>query len=226
MFLKMRMKLIPKQETVRFCLLIILTVICVLLTIVRKITTGNSTFSFLNWNLFLAAVPWLVSMIAASRVIAEKSKILTVVLFFIWFLTFPNAPYIITDLYYLNDHPSKMFWYDLIMILLFAWTGLLFGFFSLARIEGLLIRKLTKTKSVIVIVVILFAGAFGIYLGRDLRWNSWDIFLEPREFFLDVLDRFIKPFGHGRTWGFTFLMGSFLNIIYWSFRLIQKKESV
>ena len=208
----------------RYCLLILLAGGCVVFTVIRRMITGSPTFFFLNWNLFLAAVPWFISMIVTSRAIMEKSKILTVLLFVLWILFFPNAPYIITDLYYLNSHPERMFWYDLIMILLFAWTGLLFGFFSLERIEDMLVRKLSRVKSTAITVGILFVSAFGVYLGRDLRWNSWDIFLEPNEFFLDVLDRFIKPYGHGRTWGFTFLMGLFLNAIYWSLKFIQKKE--
>jgi len=213
-----------KQGMIRYCLLIILAGICILLTVVRQITTGRSTFYFLNINLFLAALPWLISMIFTSRAIKGKSKILSVILFIAWLLFLPNSFYIITDLYYLNDHPEDFFWYDLIMILLFAWTGLLFGFFSLEQIEDIFARKLTKVKSVLITVGLLFISAFGVYLGRDLHWNSWDIFIDPQNFFLDILDRLIRPLGHGRTWGFTFLIGLFLNAIYWSLKLIQKKE--
>jgi uncharacterized membrane protein len=174
--------------------------------------------------LLLAAVPWLISLIISSRFVKEKSKILTAALLIIWLLFFPNAPYIITDLYYLNNHPGSMFWYDLIMVLVFAWTGLLFGFFSLDRIKGILDGKLSRVKSVIVICSLLFVCAFGVYLGRDLRWNSWDFLLEPKKFFLDVIDRFVNPIGHRRTWGFTFLMGGFLNIIYWTLKIIRKDD--
>jgi uncharacterized membrane protein len=216
---------ISKSGLKRNSLLPALAIICFLFTVVRHAITGKQTYYFLNRNLLLAAIPWFVSLIISSQFIIKKTKILSIVLFFMLLIFFPNAPYIITDIYYLIDHPEKMFWYDLIMILIFAWTGLLFGFFSLDRIKETLLSKLSKVKNTIVTCSLLFVCAFGVYLGRELRWNSWEIFLEPREFFLDIIDRFVNPIGHFRTWGFTILMGSFLNIIYWTLGIIQKKTN-
>jgi uncharacterized membrane protein len=213
-----------KPEMIRFFFLLAQMGVCFLLTIIRWLITKKTLFIFLNWNLFLAAIPWLISLVITSGFIKEKPKIISFVLFVFWFLFFPNTAYIVTDLYYLKNHSEKMFWYDLIMILLFSWTGLLLGFFSLERIEKMLRQKVKKVKSVIIICGFLFVCAFGVYLGRDLKWNSWDVFLEPKEFFLDVLDRFIRPLGHGRTWSFTFLMGIFLNAIYWPLKMIQQKN--
>jgi len=212
-----------KSGMKRYFLLIILAVICFLFTVVRHIITGRRTYYFLNWNLLLAVIPLFSSFIISLGFFKNKPKILTVVLFLIWLIFFPNAPYIITDLYYLNDHPERMFWYDLITILVFAWTGLLAGFFSLDIIKETLLSKLSNVKSNVAVCGLLFVCAFGVYLGRELRWNTWEIILEPKEFFLDVIDRFINPIGHSRTWGFTFLMGIFLNITYWTHKVIQKK---
>ena len=223
MSFKMKADVSSKLSIGRCCFLILLAGLCFLLTVLRWALTGKSTYFFLNGNLLLAAVPWVISLFITSMVSAGKPKILSVILFVAWFLFFPNAPYIVTDLYYLNQHGEEMFWYDLIMIVMFAWTGLLYGFFSLDRIEAVLNRSLTRRKSAIIIGFLLFVFAFGVYLGRDLRWNSWDIFFEPKEFFLDVLDRFTKPICHGRTWGFTFFMGILMNVVYWSLKYIQKK---
>jgi uncharacterized membrane protein len=213
-----------KQNIKRYCLLIILAVICFLFTVVRHIITGRQTYYFLNWNLILAAIPLFTSLIISSGFVKGKAKILNIVLFFIWFLFFPNAPYIITDLFYLNRHPEKLFWYDLIMILVFAWTGLLAGFFSLDIIKETFLSKLSKVKSNVAVCGLLFICAFGVYLGRELRWNTWEIVVEPKDFFLDVIDRFINPIGHIRTWGLTLLIGIFLNITYWTLKIIQKND--
>jgi uncharacterized membrane protein len=174
--------------------------------------------------LLLAMVPWFISLVISSKFIIKKPKILTVVLFIIWLLFFPNAPYIITDLYYLRNHTERTFWYDLIMILVFAWTGLLFGFFSLDKIKGLWAGKLSKLKSIVVTCGLLFVCAFGIYLGRHLRWNSWEIFFDPGKFILDVIDPFINPVGRSSAWGFILLIAGFLNITYWTLNIIQKNE--
>ena len=210
-----------KQGMIRCCILFTLAVGCFLLTVGQWIVTEEATHFFLNWNLFLAAVPWIISLILSSQFIQKKPKILSVVLFIFWFLFFPNAPYLITDLHYLRNHsPGRMFWYDLIMLLLFAWTGLLFGFFSLDRIENMLARRLSSVTSAIITSGLLFFCAFGIYMGRYLRWNSWDVLFNLDKLFLDVFDRFIRPFNHVRTWGFTLLMGVFLNVIRWSLKLL------
>jgi uncharacterized membrane protein len=174
--------------------------------------------------LLLAAIPWFISLLVSSRFVAGKPKILTAVLFIIWLLFFPNAPYIITDLYYMRNNAVRTFWYDLFMILVFAWTGLVFGFLSLDNIKKLWDGKLSKVKSIVITCILLFVCAFGIYLGRHLRWNSWDIFFEPGEFFSDLIDPFINPIGLRRAWSFILLMGGFLNITYWTFSITRKND--
>ena len=214
--------IVIKPGMKRYCLIIILAAVSFLFTVVRHIITGRRTYYFLNWNLLLAGIPLFVSLVISSGFVRKKPKILTAALFFIWLVFFPNAPYIITDLYYLNGHSEKMFWYDLTTILVFAWTGLWAGFLSLDIIKDVLLSKLSRVKSTVVVCGLLFVCAFGIYLGRELRWNTWEIFVAPGEFFLDVISRFIDPIGHRRTWGFTLLMGVFLNISYWTYKITRK----
>ena len=218
----MKNMLTLNHSTIRCLLLISLSVVCILLTVIRQAITGKSTYNFLNWNLFLAALPWLISMLTALRFTKKERWYLSFILLFTWFLFLPNAFYIITDLIYLMNHSEYLFWYDLFMMLIFSWTGFLFGYFSIEQIVDLYARKLSKLKSTLITIVLLFICAFGVYLGRDLHWNSWDIFIDPHNFFLDVLDRFLKPFEHGRTWRFTLIMGTFLNVIYWPYILINK----
>ena len=208
----------------RYYLIILLAVISFLFTVARHIITGRQAYYFLNWNLLLALIPLLVSLVVSSGFVMRKPKILKAALFVIWLVFFPNAPYIITDLYYLKNHSARMFWYDTITILLFAWTGLLAGFFSLDIIKDALLSKLSRVRRISVICGLLFICAFGIYLGRELRWNTWEIFVEPIKFFLDVISRIINPIRHRSTWSFTFLMGSFLNIIYWTIGIKEKDE--
>ncbi len=201
----------------------VLTLFCFGVSLFRFVYTDTKVFLFLNWNLFLAFIPWALTSLVIIKPKFQKSKLTLIVLLGSWLLFFPNAPYILTDLFHLRLKSSMPIWFDLILILSFAWTGLLFGFLSLWDIEKLLRNFMKRTYVIITSVVLLFIGSFGIYVGRFLRWNSWDILTEPFKLMYDIGDRFINPFEHPRTWGMTIFMGLFLNMIYLSFRLIKKR---
>jgi len=114
-------------------------------------------------------------------------------------------------------------WFDTLMILSYAWTGMLFGFLSLWDIERILGRKLPHPLVTFLSGILLFVGSFGIYVGRYLRYNTWDLFTKTTVVLNDIGDRIADPFQHRTTWGVTIFMGLFLNIAYWSFRLIKKR---
>jgi uncharacterized membrane protein len=201
-----------------------ISLLCFSFSIFRFIYTDTKVFLFLNWNLFLAFVPWAVTSITILKPNIQTYKITIIILLAVWLLFFPNAPYILTDLFHLRLKSSMPKWFDLILILSFAWTGLVFGFLSLWDIEKILTKSLNQIWISIISISLLFIGSFGIYLGRYLRWNSWDIIGEPFNLLYDITDRLINPFDHPRTWGVTIFMGIFLNMIYWTFRMVKKRE--
>lgn len=201
-----------------------LSTLCLSLSIFRVNYSGTIHFLFLNWNLFLAFLPWLFSSLLFIYPRFRKSKMILYALIFSWLLFFPNAPYILTDLFHLKLNSSMPVWFDLVFILTYAWTGLLFGFMSLWDIEKLLSEKINSKLIPVISFVLLFLGSFGIYIGRYLRWNSWDIIRKPQELAYDIGERIIYPFDHPRTWGMTVIMFIFLSIIYWSFKFIKKRD--
>lgn len=204
--------------------LLILTCLCFALSLFRVYLSGTKTFLFLNWNLFLAFVPWvLTSIIIVNNHLKHKSIVIAFLLF-TWLLFFPNAPYILTDLFHLRLNSNIPLWYDLVLILTFAWTGLLYGFLSLFDIEKIFVEKFKIKWISFLSSILLFVTSFGIYLGRYLRWNSWDILNNPMGLFNDILHRFTFPMEHPRTWGVTIFMGILLNIMYWSFKFIKKNN--
>lgn len=202
-----------------------ISIISFLISIIRFYYIGldPKTFHFLNWNLFLASIPWILTSFVIVRPSIQKNKILLIVLWFVWLLFFPNSLYIFTDLYHLTLQSPLPIWYHMILILLYAWTGMLFGILSLWDLEKILSIKLNRLQVKIVSVVLLLLGSFGIYLGRYLRWNSWDIISKPLQLMYDISERVIYPFAHLRTWGMTLMMWVLLNIIYWSLEMIRKR---
>ncbi len=202
--------------------LVAMTFFCFLLSVVRVYITQELNYLFLNWNLFLAIIPF-----AFTNYMVQKKEVIKVPMLLIilcsWLLFFPNSPYILTDLLHLHDRYSgtHFVWYDLLLILSFAWTAILFGFLSLKQIHVLLKTKKTKATADAIIVLLLFVASFGVYMGRYLRWNTWDIVTHPWGIMTDVWQRCINPWEHPRTWGMTFIMGILLNMIYWGSRMLS-----
>lgn len=203
-----------------------MSLLCFSLSIFRVYRTNHSLFLFLNWNLFLAFIPWALTSLVMLSPNLRKRKWILPPLFISWILFFPNAPYILTDLFHLKASTKGTIWYDLVLILSFAWTGLLFGLVSLFDMEKLMNQFIHKRYITFISVFLLFVSGFGIYIGRFLRWNSWDILSNPVKLMGDIADRFIDPNSHPRTWAVTILMGLFLNMIYWSIRLLRKEENI
>lgn len=205
-----------------FVFLAFLSVFCFGLSLVRMHFSNSRFLLFLNWNLFLAFIPWVFSTMLIVYPVLQKNKLLVILLLMSWLLLFPNAPYILTDLFHLKLSSAMPMWFDLLLILFFAWTGLMFGFISLWNIERVLNKLINRNIVILISSAFLFMGSFGIYLGRYLRWNSWDIMQRPLGLIYDISDRFTNPFKHPGTWGMTLLMGIFLNMVYWSFKMIKK----
>lgn len=204
--------------------LLLLSVFSVALIIIRVYFSKQFTFIFLVWNLFLAAIPWGITTFLIVFPKIKDKKVLLILFLSIWLLFFPNSTYILTDLFHLRLNFSMPIWFDLILILSFAWTGVMFAFISLIDLENILLKYFKKTTIFVLISIVLYVSSFGIYIGRFLRWNSWDVIQEPFSLFFDVANRFVNPLNHPRTWGVTILLGTFLNLAFWSFKLFTNKK--
>ncbi len=202
--------------------LAILSFFSLALFALRVQLSGSFFFMFLIWNLFLAFIPWAISSVLILSGRVRNLKLIAVPFLLSWVLFFPNAPYILTDLFHLQHRRDMPTWFDLVLILTFAWTGLLYGFCSLRDIAFLCKKKLSSKVVNPMIAGFLFLSSFGIYIGRYLRWNSWDIISRPSVLISDIWDIIIHPVAHPKAWGMTLLMGFMLNIIYWTFRPLKQ----
>ncbi len=179
--------------------------------------TGAPTYRFLVWNLFLAWVP-LVSAFAVQRLAPGPERrwmsLPVAACAGIWLLFFPNAPYIATDLIHLRVSENRLFWYDLILLLSFAWTGCFLGFISLHAMQRWIERLFGRWSGWALLVIMAGVSGFGIYIGRFLRWNSWDLLLQPADVLLDIWDRFQHPLAHARTFAFSLAFSAFFIFTY------------
>ncbi len=200
--------------------LFFLSVFSTLLTVVRVLVTGRSMFLFLWWNLFLAFIPWSIATLVRVREI--QNRWILSLLLVCWIVFFPNAPYILTDLVHLQDDRSAPLWFDLMLLLSFGFAGMFYGFVSLRFLETRFLRTLSRLWSEVVSVGLIYLACFGIYLGRFLRWNSWNLVDDLSRVLFDVFARVADPLAHRETWGFTLLFGTFLNLVYWSFKAFAR----
>ena len=88
------------------------------------------------------------------------------------------------------------------------------GFVSLQWMQDWIANLFGKVMSWMFAIAALGLSAFGVYLGRFLRWNSWDIFFEPISLLSDVWQRIRHPFQYSPTMLFTVLLAGFLFCAY------------
>ncbi|MBK6979052.1 MAG: DUF1361 domain-containing protein [Cytophagaceae bacterium] len=101
---------------------------------------------------------------------------------------FPNSPYIITDLIHLGHLLKELLWFDSLGIYLTPTTGLVVGLYSVDIFRVLSKKLFGKITSNYTHGDVIFLSAIGVYLGRYIKLNSWDLFTNPFEL-LKVVSR-------------------------------------
>ena len=188
-----------------------------------KHNRGIPTFLFLLWNLFLAWVPYLLSLTIQPAFERSRSWVISGSLFCLWLLFFPNAPYIVTDLLHLRDRSSIPHWYDVMLFFSFAWTGLTLGYLSLLEVRRFVLQQWGRAAAEIMALTTLALCGFGVYLGRVQRWNSWDILVAPKALLQDVLYSLTHPMAHAGTLGLAVVLTGFLILGYWVIRALVRE---
>src|SRR5262245_52448803 len=136
---------------------------CLLLTL-RVVLDGQFRQLYLIWNLFLAWMPLFFALAAVGIAQTRPQKrwwFLSAAT--AWLLFFPNAPYIFTDLIHLGPKFHGRYWTDLVLILIFAFTGLVLGFLSLFLMQCLVARRHGWPAGWLFVGIVVGLGGFGIY---------------------------------------------------------------
>jgi len=183
-----------QQRMPLMVVLVASSALSVMLFLLRSMHIGAPVYFFLNWNLFLAWLPLFAASVAwLLQGDAQRPRLRVVPVLVLWLLFFPNAPYIVTDLMHLKQHEGVPLWFDVIMLTSYAWNGLMVGFVSLWIVQGLLTRWFGFAAGWLGALSALGLAAFGVYLGRFERWNSWDVFTQPTPLFRQILNGILNP---------------------------------
>jgi uncharacterized membrane protein len=190
-------------------LLLIGFIACLLLA--RIYYSASFSYFFLLWNIFLAFIPLKMSTLLTKQ---KKVNVYSILFFVLWLLFFPNSLYLITDLIHLEQRQNIPLWYDALLLYTCASAGLIMAFISLYKIESFLDGKINDRLKNVVVSFCLFLGSFGVYLGRFLRWNSWNVLSHPVRTTTGIAERVLLPFDYTHTWAITLLFTGLFNILY------------
>lgn len=194
--------------------LLLLSCFCTFLYLVRGYFSPKDFYFFLNWNLFLAWIPYgLGILILYAQQRGGGLKVLAPLLA-AWFFFFPNAPYIVTDFLHLRARPPVFFWFDIALLTAFALTGLFLGFASLAGLQEWITQKKGRFWGWLFAGMIWIFSSFGIYLGRFLRWNSWNLLTHPVKILSDAWVRILSPNDYPGMFLFCAVYSALLLIFY------------
>ena len=211
-----------------FVLLNLACAICVMLVVARVAYSDSDRHTSLLWNLFLAWIPFMLAYFAHMVSWRRATLYLIIpVIAFLWLIFYPNAPYMLTDLQDLSRRASDApLWYDVIIVVWCSWTGMLLGVISLYLMQDIIIRTFGRTTGWVFVFVISALSSFGIYVGRFVRLNSWDILQNPAETAQEILGVVIDP--SRRLAAFTLLYTIFFLFVFlllYSFNHMQREQA-
>ena len=200
-------------------LIYLFTAFCTSLLVYRIVKSESLAYVFLAWNLFLAFIPWWISNVLKKKVALNLKHFPLLIL---WLLFLPNSPYILTDLFHLRLRDPFPLWFDLIVLLSFALIGMIVFLKSLKDMFGILKKYISPFYMTIITPGIFWLISFGLYLGRYLRFNSWNVVNHPftvvRQSFGILLEK--------DTIGFTCLFSVFMWFLYYISQCINQNEKV
>ena len=151
-----------------------------------------------------------------------------IVLTFLWLGFLPNSFYIMSDLIHLQSTGDIGVLFDAVLFMSFIWNGAVAGMLSLVWVHRAIERRRKGNTATWCVVAVLALTSFAIYLGRSLRWNTWDALVNPAGIIFDVSERVINPLAHPQVFSTTLtffvLLGS-MYLVIWNFaKLIPTKN--
>lgn len=201
--------------------LVLTNFVSILLFILRLAGAENFRYWFMVWNLFLAWVApiiawWLAKRLRNSVWLSWKNVVLTIV----WLGFLPNSFYMVSDLIHVQQTGEVSVIFDAVLFTSFIFNGFIAGYIGMFFLHRELVRRLSTLKSYGIILAIFALCGYAIYLGRVLRWNTWDALFQPAGLIFDVSDSILNPLSHPQafvvTLSFMLLISSFY-VLAWEF---------
>lgn len=203
--------------------LFLASLLCGLFYVLRLWQLKSLAFTYLPWNLFLAWLPLGITLLLVRYLRHHAwSSWPGLLLSLLWLLFLPNSFYVVSDYIHLADITGANVLYDVVMFTMFVLTSMLLGYVSLYTMHMELMKRLPVKSATRIIGGVLLVCAFAIYIGRDLRWNSWDAVINPSGLLFDLSNRLIRPDQYGDMIGTVAIFFALFGMLYYlGWRLVQ-----
>ncbi|HUY53297.1 MAG TPA: DUF1361 domain-containing protein [Candidatus Dormibacteraeota bacterium] len=210
----------PKYYSIIISLFIALA-ICLVMILINAITAKSVYYFYLPYNVFLAFISPIFAIILKNKLKTQPwLKPTNLLLTFFLLIFLPNSFYMITDLIHVQYIIGIDVLYNIIFTNLAIFIGLVAGFSSLYIFHTEVLKRMYYKYAHLIIGVLVVFISFAIYLGRYLRWNSWDIVLNPSGILFDTSDTLIHPSIHPSffpiMFAFSFTIGA-MYLVIWQF---------
>lgn len=220
---------VPKHLRAVILALLLSNGVSVVLFGLRLLATGSVQYWFLFWNLLLAWMPVLCIWLLAKQLRRQSwQQPVPVLLTLLWLGFLPNSFYLMSDLIHLQSTGDIGILFDAVLFLSFIWNGALAGMLSLVWVHRQILRRTTTYQAAWMMTTVIALASFAIYLGRSLRWNTWDVLVNPAGILFDVSERVINPLSHPQafvtTLTFFVLIGS-IYLVVWNFVQLLPQKS-
>lgn len=225
---------LPLWRTVagrQFCVaLAIANSASILLLLTRMAAAGNTRYWYLVWNLFLGWLPLGAAWLMVRRQRSVRWLDGRVVLWAAAWLAFlPNSFYLLSDLIHLRSTGEVSMLYDAVLFCSFIFNGYIAGYLSVLLVHRALLRRFAPRRVAAVLAVVFVLCGYAIYLGRALRWNSWDILLHPLGILFDTSEAILNPLAHPQifvtTGIFSIVIGSMYLVLWRGIQVLQQDRT-
>lgn len=211
--------------------LLVSSLVSVAFWVVGAITNHSLDLFYLVWNLAIAWIPLLLAL-WLERTLRMRlwSSWLPLVITLLWLGFLPNSFYVLSDFVHLTEVPRADIVFDVVMYASFGLNGLILGYLSLFLVHGELRKRLSARMSYLFVSGVLLLSSFAIYIGRDLRWNTWDVIFSPASLLFDVSDRLLNVGAHPQvvstTLSFFLLLMSMYVVGLYMVRALRQQKSL
>jgi uncharacterized membrane protein len=195
--------------------LIISNLVSVVLLLMRFAASDNLRYWFLIWNLILGWLPLLFAFLLIAQLRKDRwLSIISVGFTMLWLGFLPNSFYLVSDIIHIHETGEVNILYDIVMFMSFIFNGFVSGLLSIYLIHKALLKRESAAVSHAIIAGVFLLASFAIYLGRVLRWNTWDALVNPAGVLFDVSEQVINPVSNPQSFVTTVTFFALLGSVY------------